>query len=111
MKKIVIEITHGTVCGGKIVAPGDIIEATERDARQLVGSGQAILADGPGQIREYTGETIMSRIVMAIVDLDTDNPNHFTADEKPKVDALEELLGEEVTSEQRDEAWTLFLGE
>lgn len=42
----VIEILSGTVCGGKRVGVGDIVEASFRDARFLKAIGKAKASDG-----------------------------------------------------------------
>jgi hypothetical protein len=46
-------------------------------------------------------------IVDAIVSLDFDNTELFTASKKPKVEVIEELLGKDITAGQRDEAWEI----
>lgn len=107
MNKTVIEITACTICDGELVRAGEIVEASEQAARQLIGSGKAIHADDDAAPRDYEADTIEEMILLAIADLDPDDEDHFTADNKPQVAALEELLDMEITADQRDTAWAI----
>ena len=102
METISIKITARTKCGGKLVVPDDIVEATRIDALTLIGTGMAVPVD------ENEGRSTIDLILDVIGDLDTDNPDHFTADEKPRVEILEELTGRNISTDERDEAWDLI---
>lgn len=54
-----------------------------------------------------TPEDLFARIRAAADSLDVDNDDNFTADGKPTVAALEAILGEDITEEQRDAALTI----
>ena len=43
---IQIRITRNTVCDGKQVRKGDVVEAQDRNARYLVAIGKAVRTDG-----------------------------------------------------------------
>lgn len=53
---------------------------------------------------------LFERIRAAADSLDVDNDDNFTADGKPTVAALEAILGEDITEEQRDAALTIPIG-
>lgn len=53
---------------------------------------------------------LFDRIRAAADSLDVDNDDNFTADGKPTVAALEAILGEDITEEQRDAALTIPIG-
>lgn len=42
-----IKILKKTVCGGKPVSPGDVVEASLGDARYLVNTNSAVLFEKP----------------------------------------------------------------
>lgn len=44
-------------------------------------------------------------IITAFAELDTDNKEHFGSDGKPKVAAIGQVLGYDVTGKERDAAW------
>ncbi len=49
-----------------------------------------------------------TRLINAIGQLDRENKEHFTAAGLPQTKALEEVVGEDVSAAERDEAWQLF---
>ena len=102
MKMIEIKITRATVANGKDVLPGDVFETSEADAKFLCNIGKAVLAADADKTAN------VEQVIGAISALDMDNKEHFTTDGKPKVDAIEELLGMEVSGEMRDQAWAEF---
>lgn len=48
-------------------------------------------------------------IIKAISQLDSENEQLWTADNKPTVEALELILQNQITAEQRDEAFSVFI--
>ncbi|NOQ51722.1 MAG: hypothetical protein GQ578_05855 [Desulfuromonadaceae bacterium] len=50
----------------------------------------------------------IQKLVAAIGKLDPNDPAHFTADDKPSANVLKELLGEQVSAAERDEAWQIY---
>lgn len=50
-------------------------------------------------------ELIIEDIMKAIGQLGRENPDHFTGKGDPKVTAISEILGVDITASQRDEAW------
>lgn len=42
---MLIQITRATVCGGEAREVGAIVDASDRDARVLIGMGKAVAAD------------------------------------------------------------------
>ena len=109
MPTVTIIMTERTVCGGEIVCKDDVVEASDQDARQLVGSGKAELAADLEEAKDYSADSIQEMIILAIADLDPENTDHFTADNKPMVEALEEILDTDITAEQRDDAWAIVI--
>lgn len=91
-----VKIIQATVVAGKQVSKGTQMEVSNKDGRTLLAAGRAK--------RLGSGEETMS-IHDAIQSLNPANPEHFTKDGKPKTDALEDLLGREVSAAERDEAW------
>ena len=51
---------------------------------------------------------LLDRLVEAIGDLDPDDKELWTAAGVPKVEAIEEVLGQDITGPQRDEAWKAY---
>lgn len=47
-------------------------------------------------------------IVDAIAQLDANDPSVWTGQGKPQVDALEKILGRDITAKDRDDAWDSF---
>lgn len=98
-----VQETKDTVLApGTIHPPGSVLdEAAIADAAELVRRG---FASWVGDKAEGT-DLPLARIVAAIAKLDPANPAHFTKSGRPEVKALSDLIGAEVSSRQRDEAW------
>lgn len=50
----------------------------------------------------------MEELIMAMFDLEEGNDEHFTGRGKPRVKAVEAIIGYDITAEQCNEAWTEF---
>ena len=57
--------------------------------------------------KEFTQEQILE----AMAELDLENKDLFTADDVPTTKALEDILGGNITAEQRNSAWEEFTKE
>lgn len=87
---------------GRLLPPGSVFPVPSEgiaDAEDLVARGFAVWAD------EAAGTVAIEQIIAAIGKLEPGNESHFTADGKPALKPLAELLGAPVTAKQRDEAW------
>ena len=61
---------------------------------------------GPEDVAER-----LEAIKGAIAQLDRENPEHFTKGGKPQVEAIEAVLGWNITAAERDAAWESMQGE
>jgi len=64
--------------------------------------------DHASNCKQNESDVSMEDIIEAINLLDDDNDDHWTSDNKPQVKALEEILGKDITADQRDEAFKLI---
>jgi hypothetical protein len=55
-------------------------------------------------------EERLAMIVEAVGGLDPDNSGHFTQSGVPQVKVIEDALGFDITSEERDKAWETYSG-
>lgn len=67
-------------------------------------SGVALNTEGQ---QDYPVPTKFDALVKAISQLDPSSNEHFTADGKPKTDALEALVNDKVSAKERDDAWAV----
>jgi len=93
------------------IAPGATALCDPKDVEALLARGicfedkpDKVAPKGKGETPPADDEQI-ARIVLAIRELDAADDAHWTVDGDPRVDVLEELLGHDITSDQRDEAW------
>lgn len=70
--------------------------------------GESDSASQPGGEPPLEGEMLTNGIVSIIEMLDTDNETHFNKGGEPSVKAIEELLGQDITAEERDVAFDVF---
>ena len=77
---------------------------------QAVAYGKSITGKTPAiaPVKEPTAdEPTVDRVNMiasAITKLDKDNVEHYTKDELPRIEAIEAILGADITASERDEA-------
>jgi len=90
---------------------GTLTEAKER-AKQIVENGKALQpAPWDEKDSEETPENVVDRIenvVAAIASLDPANPEQYTAMGVPRTGAIESIMGDDVSAEERDEAFTIY---
>lgn len=60
-----------------------------------------------GTVRKF--HKTPDNLVRAIGMLDENDPTHFTRSGAPRVEALSEFFGEEVSGQERDDAWQVIL--
>lgn len=92
--------------------PGAVIEVEYPKAEEsmaLVARGFASWI-GADREEEASSDLPVDRIIAAIGKLDPENAAHFTKGGKPEVKALADLLGVEITAQQRDAAWAAVQG-
>ncbi len=80
-------------------------EVSAEDAKTLVAAGKAEWIEAGG-----APEATREEVAAAIKKLDKANKSLFTADGKPQVKALEDLIGKTVTAAVRDAAWVEAAG-
>lgn len=73
--------------------------------------GSPVVEDAPDESTKPDGDVGIDDIVQAIGLLNPDEDGQFTQGGKPEVKALEELLGQDISAAQRDEAWTKYQSE
>jgi hypothetical protein len=66
--------------------------------------------DAPAAVSQPLSATAYKSFQDAVLELDEQNPEHWTADKKPDLAALKEK-GCTVTAAERDEAWALYSAE
>ena len=97
----------------KTYGPGEVLEVEEQEAKSLIKLGFAKAADLSGAdssektipppLGDSDDET--TSLIQAIHTL---SKEEFTKEGKPKVQALEELLGKTITAKQRDRAFKVY---
>jgi len=103
-----------TIDDGKAMHhPGDEVEFEEKDAKRLLKLGVIRPAGDSGKA-EKTGPSgnnppsKIELIVKAISTLPIDDQSSWTSSGKPQAAVLSEILGENVSAGERDEAWQLY---
>ena len=92
-----VKITEATKLGGERVAPGEVInDMPIHEARRLVHSRKAEF------FKIDEADSLQAKIMAAIENLPEDG---FGQDGKPKVKAIENLLGQDISAADRDAAW------
>jgi hypothetical protein len=96
---------------GKTILPGKSVDISDEEAKSLIERGFAKLAEAsavteqkPVQILQP--EPAIDDVIEAIEIL---NPKtDFAKNGKPKVEAIEAVLGQNISAETRDKAWELY---
>lgn len=102
--------------GGEEYKEGQEITCSDETAKHFISRGVAVNsadykpAKKPEEDNPNTNddEVSMQEIIEAISLLEEDNPDHWTADRRPQVKALEHVLGKDITAEQRDQAFEAY---
>jgi hypothetical protein len=91
--------------------PKQTIEVDPAKAKELVEGGFATYVDQPQAEKSTAPATplTMAEIVEAIGKMDKADSSLWTAGNSPQVKALAEILGRDVTADQRNEAWAAVL--
>lgn len=111
-------------------APGTVVELEDGEARSLIergivreaaaGDGAIVRAVDPvgGEegVAASTGKgddggkqtDVADPLVLAIMQLDPENPDHYTKDGVPKVEVLQALAGRDVSAAERDAAFAKY---
>lgn len=91
---------------------GEVVTLPEDQAQRWIRRGKAELYDGSaaaGEVLDLTQPATLDEIIEVIGGLDTANPDLWTAQGVPTVQALESALGNrKVEAKQRDLAWVKF---
>ena len=84
--------------------PGTPVDLEKGEAQDLIARG---LAEPVGRARrpEEPIEDDLADVKKAILELDTEKPELFEEDGRPKAAALSEALRRRVTKKERDTAW------
>jgi hypothetical protein len=97
------------IAGGKDYAPGALVEISDDEALRLIGRGFAVAGQekaAPASTSSKTAAPTIEDIVEAIAGLDP--TKDYGKNGKPNVEAIEALLGVDITAAQRDQAWDIF---
>lgn len=95
---------------GKDYREGDLIPLSTEEAEALLEAG-AIEAAGDGKdddAPDAGGDDPLAEIARAIRSLDRDNPELWTGSGKPRTDAIEAVIGRDISAGERDAAWELI---
>lgn len=100
--KVGNSITLDASVARPLIAAGVLSAGSEQP-----GPAEPPVATDPGGLsRPGSGEASPMTLREAILDLDADNPDHWTADGKPDARALADILDRKVTAAERDAAWS-----
>ena len=89
---------------GQAYSADSEIELSKKAAEALLELNVISALSGP---KEFTQEQILE----AMAELALENKDLFTADDVPTTKALEDILGGNITAEQRNSAWEEFTKE
>ncbi len=94
------------IAGNKEYAPGALVEITDDEAARLIGRGFVSAIEQEKPTPAKTAAPSIEDIVEAIAGLDP--TKDYGKNGKPNVEAIEALLGVDITAAQRDQAWDVF---
>jgi len=96
-----IKALENTVASGESILRGKTYDVSKSDGRTLVNMKKAVAVETPVEKMSIND---------AIESLDAESPDHFTEEGKgkPRVEVLEELMGRNVTGQERDLAWSEY---
>jgi len=96
---------------GKTIIPGKAVDIANEEAQSLIDRGFAQSATNETTAAPETSKTppppaSLDDIIEAIEILNPETD--FAKNGKPKVEAIEAVLGENIDAEARDKAWELY---
>ena len=94
------------IAGNKEYAPGALVDVTDDEAARLIGRGFATEVGQEKLVSAKDAGPSIEDIVEAISGLDP--TKDYGKNGKPNVEAIEALLGVDITAAQRDQAWDIF---
>ncbi len=98
-----IKLLRNTVLGtGLIGQKGKTYEVDDKDAKYLININKASAANGDQEAPS------LDQVVIAIEQLDKDDDALWTNDDKPQVEALNQILGVNITAKLRNEAFEAY---
>ena len=93
---------------GKTILPGRSVDVASEEAQSLIDRGFAQSATKATAAPE-TSKTPPASLDDIIEAIDQLNPEtNFAKSGKPKVEAIEAVLGQNISAETRDKAWVLY---
>lgn len=94
------------IAGNKEYAPGALVDVADDEAARLVARGFASAVGQEKAVPAKDATPSIEDIVEAISGLDP--TKDYGKNGKPNVEAIEALLGVDITAAQRDQAWDIF---
>jgi hypothetical protein len=96
---VIVNEDHCVHSGKERYMPGDSFDCSDKEAKRLIGKGIVRLQTVDDSDQEAAPEDILKAAKAAI------EAGKTTKDGRPTVEAIEEILGRDITAEERDEAW------
>ena len=108
MKVIAIITLH---VDGKTILPGKSVDISDEEAKSLIERGFAKSADASAvkeqnPVQPQQSEPAIDDVIEAIEILNPETD--FAKNGKPKVEAIEAVLGQNISADSRDKAWELY---
>lgn len=96
---------------GKTILPGKSVDISNEEAKSLIDRGFAKSADALAvaeqkPVQPQQPEPAIDDVIEAIEILNPETD--FAKNGKPKVEAIETVLGQNISAETRDKAWELY---
>ena len=96
---------------GKTILPGKSVDISDEEAKSLIERGFAKSADASAVIEQKPAqnqqpEPAIDDVIEAIEILNPETD--FAKNGEPKVEAIEAVLGQNISAETRDQAWELY---
>jgi hypothetical protein len=94
---------------GKTILPGKSVDISDEEAKSLIERGFAKSADVSAMTEQKPAQQPEPAIDDVIEAIEILNPEtDFAKNGKPKVEAIEAVLGQNISGETRDKAWELY---
>ena len=96
---------------GKTILPGKSVDVASEEAQSLIDRGFAQSAEASAAAEQKPAQTqqpepAIDDVIEAIEILNPETD--FAKNGKPKVEAIEAVLGQNISAETRDKAWELY---